>query len=238
MKSSLLIYLFFAMFVGSVNASQKYIFMEKAPSLKMFKKVVVPKISKRDIKIGKGQRLGKKFVLVYSLKNQKEALSREEMSNLDKGFYVIHWILYKTDYLQDISKMNFKTTSGKQVAARIKYTSYRIDLVIKEGLKGKTTGKSLLGTAGLNSNKITMNKSRLHKDIIKVARTIFHEMIHNVGYDHDNHEFISVFGELMKEHYDKHREEIVADYETFFLRLVSPVADQIGCAIQPGLRVD
>ena len=26
--------------------------------------------------------------------------------------------------------------------------------------------------------------------------------------------------------------------ERRFLRLVSPVADQIGCAIQPGLRVD
>ena len=45
----------------------------------------------------------------------------------------------------------------------------------------------------------------------------------------------AVFGDLTQEL----RQVLFDDgIERRFLRLVSPVADQIGCAIQPGLRVD
>ena len=114
--------------------------------------------------------------------------------------------------------MNFNTVSGRQVAARIKYTSYTIELDVVDGLKDRH-GNPVLGLSIPNQNKIQLNSNRIKDNELDAARTIFHEMIHNIGFVHSKHEFISVFGELLKKYYDRHEQQINLEYNNYQLKL-------------------
>lgn len=189
-----------------------YLFFKNNPQLNFNSQVIAPEINRSEIVTGAGKFIGHKFHISYTLLPNDYDFSVSERQIIDKAFFLIHWIIYNTDYLQEIAQMNFNTVSGRQVVARIKYTSYTIELDVIDKLKDRN-GNSVLGLSIPNKNRIQLNSNRIKKNELDAARTIFHEMIHNIGFVHSQHEFISIFGELLKKYYDRNTEQINLAYQ-------------------------
>lgn len=190
-----------------------YLFSEKNPELDFNFQVVVPEVNRSEIVTGK-KFIGSRFNISYTLLPNSYNFSDSEKQIIDRAFFLIHWIIYNTDYLKEIAQMDFNTVSGRQVAARIKYTSYTIELDVINQLKDGN-GNPVLGLAIPHQNRIQLNSNRIQNNELDAARTIFHEMIHNIGFVHSQHEFISIFGELLKKYYDRHEKQIDLEYQEF-----------------------
>lgn len=190
-----------------------YLFLEKSPKLDFNFQVVAPEVNRSEIVTGR-KFIGSKFNISYTLLPNGYNFSDSEKQIIDRAFFLIHWIIYNTDYLKEIAQMDFNTVSGRQVAARIKYTSYTIELDVINKLKDGN-GNPVLGLSIPHQSRIQLNSNRIQNNELDAARTIFHEMIHNIGFVHSQHEFISIFGELLKKYYDRHQKQIDLEYQEF-----------------------
>lgn len=172
------------------------------------------KIKCTDIITGNGKFIGSHFHLGYKIIQNSYIFSEKEERKIDKAVYMINWIILNTEYLQQIVKRKFCNISGRNVAARIKYAYLTTEIEIVENLKD-TKGNPVLGLSIPNKNRIWLNSKRLQKSELDIARTIFHEVIHSLGFVHSRHEFINIFGELLKYYYDINSQKIQNEYHLF-----------------------
>lgn len=144
-----------------------------------------------------GHHLGDEFS--FTINNTSEFGQYEQ--EIKYSLFILHWIIHETDFIKDVEKQQFVGLTGKEVAARIFLTDIDVALYY--------TDRDVWGYAYVcpSTAKIWIHPTRVKAGGIKMARTLFHEMNHNIGLRHE-HGYVEPIGTLVQKYFDANENTI------------------------------